>query len=82
MKIDGVTLHACCLNCRHYYKDERTAMRYSLRKSSGPPPMFCPQKGIEEEICVKFLPRRADVQNAIWRAKQKANTAPAEGGQA
>jgi len=73
VKLEGVTLRACCLNCRHYDKDERTATRYSLRRIPGPPPVFCPDKGIKEEICGKFLPRKADVLNAIWRAREKAN---------
>ena len=73
MKINGVTLRACCLNCRHYNKDERTALRYRRQHIPGTPPVFCPQKGIEEEICGKFVPRKADVLNAIWRARDKAN---------
>ena len=74
MKLEDVTLRACCLNCRHYDRDEQTRCRYARERIPGPPPVFCPEKGINEGVCAKFLPRKADLQNAIWRAREKANT--------
>lgn len=66
-------LRANCLNCRHCDRDERTAHRYNMQRIPGPRPLFCPDKGVQEGICGKFLPRKADVLNAIWRAREKAN---------
>ena len=75
MEINGVTLRACCLNCRHYEKDERAFRRWSLKRIPGAPVLFCPEKGMKEKICGKFVPRKTDVLNAIWRAREAiANT--------
>ena len=68
-----VTLNACCLNCRHYDKDERTAYRYMRQRRKDTPPVFCPEEGNKDGICDKFLPKKKDVQNAIWKAKEFAN---------
>ena len=70
-----VTLNACCLNCRHYDKDERTAYRYMRQRRQDKPPVFCPEEGIKDGICDKFLPRKKDVQHEIWKAKEFANSA-------
>lgn len=74
MKLEVVMLRANCVNCRHYDKDERTAHRHRMRRLPGMPQVFCPIEGIKDNICGKFLPRKADVINAIWRAKDKSNT--------
>ena len=68
-----VTLNACCLNCRHYDKDERTAYRYMRQRRQDKPPVFCPEEGVKNGICDKFLPRKKDVQHEIWKAKEFAN---------
>lgn len=73
MKLNGITLRACCLNCRHYDKDERTAIRYRRQRLPGNPPLFCPEKGIQEGICGKFVPKKSDVLHAIWMAREAAN---------
>jgi hypothetical protein len=71
MKLEGVTLRANCHNCRHYNRDERAAYRQMRTLSPTRPPVFCPEKGFREGICNKFVPRKADVQHAIWLAREK-----------
>lgn len=74
MRLPTITIRICCMNCRHRDKDERTAYRFMRRKIQGVPPIFCPEKGVDEKICEKFLPRKDDLRNAIWRARESANT--------
>lgn len=73
MRLDGITLKASCVNCRHCDKDENTAYRYWRKRIPGTPPVFCPEKGIKEVVCVKFLPRKKEVMHAIWEARNKAH---------
>ena len=70
MKLN-VMLRASCLNCRHYNTDERAADRYMRQKRKDAPPVFCPEQGMQDKVCDKFIPKKADVHNAIWRAKLK-----------
>lgn len=66
MKLEGIVLRASCLNCRHYNKDENDLHRNARQR-------FCPEHGIKDGICEKFLPYKSYVAHAIWRAKEAIN---------
>ena len=73
MKLEGVTLRANCNNCRHANRDEKRALRAlrTMTPASGKP--YCPYEGFKEGVCVKFMPYRALVRNAILRAREGLN---------
>jgi hypothetical protein len=73
MKLEGITIRANCLNCRHYNRDENAFYKMRRQGKQGNPPVFCPQQGIKDGICEKFVPQRSLVKNLIWRAKNPAN---------
>ena len=73
MKLEKIMLHASCLNCRHYNKDENALHRNMRQRKPPPTKLFCPEHGIKDGICEKFLPYKSDVAHAIWRAKEAMN---------
>jgi len=75
MELKNVMLKACCNNCRHTNRDENAAYNKMRRKDPTPLKPFCPRKGLDEGVCVKFVPRKTDVAHAIWLAR----TASADG---
>ena len=70
-RMNGILLRACCPNCRHYERDRATHIRHFKNALPGFPKPFCPELGLKDNICDKFVPRRVDVHNAIWREKHK-----------